>query len=224
MCQRRWIDAERELRTALRLSPGYARAHHWYAVLLRTTGSSEAASREFRRAIGLDPLSPEINAGSGYNYVQLSTDYETGIEQLRKALTLNPGHLYARWALAKAYYQQGLESKALEEFLKWDAPALLASAKTELRGVFEVSGFQGVLGKYLEMDAIRTGRPCTNDAILAPIMMALIGKRDLMFKCLQEVVDQGIPAVFELPVDPWFDEYRSDPRFQGIMQQLGLTS
>jgi TolB-like protein/Tfp pilus assembly protein PilF len=52
--------AEREFRRAIELNPGYATAHHWYSILLRSTGRFREAVEEGERALELDPLSPII--------------------------------------------------------------------------------------------------------------------------------------------------------------------
>ena len=54
--------AESRYKRAIALNPSYATAHHWYSVLLWTTGRPEEALDEIRRAHDLDPLSGTINA------------------------------------------------------------------------------------------------------------------------------------------------------------------
>jgi TolB-like protein len=56
-----WVSAEREFKRAIELSPGYANAHHWYALHLDETGRMEESIAEIKRALELDPLSMIIN-------------------------------------------------------------------------------------------------------------------------------------------------------------------
>ena len=51
-----WLEAERELRRALELAPGYATGHQWYALLLLITGRNEQSIEEIQKALALDPL------------------------------------------------------------------------------------------------------------------------------------------------------------------------
>ncbi len=52
--------AERELRRAIALDPGYATAHQWYAEYLSVVGRDADARLEAERAVALDPLSAII--------------------------------------------------------------------------------------------------------------------------------------------------------------------
>ena len=73
---RDWPRAEREFQLALRLSPGYAPAHQWYAFLLVAEGRNEEALRHLERAGELDPLSPIVHTylGLAYEYRAQATN------------------------------------------------------------------------------------------------------------------------------------------------------
>jgi Tfp pilus assembly protein PilF len=60
--------AEEEFKQAIDLNPGYAAAHHWYAVLLSALGRHDEAMAEMERARRLDPLSPIINVNNPAGY------------------------------------------------------------------------------------------------------------------------------------------------------------
>jgi adenylate cyclase len=54
-----WDEADRQLKRALELSPSYALAHMWRADTLMARGRAPEASAELRRALELDPFSPD---------------------------------------------------------------------------------------------------------------------------------------------------------------------
>src|SRR5205085_2382590 len=56
-----WPGAEGDFRQALKLNPGYATGHHWYADYLTALGRFDEAGAEMRQAQELDPLSAIIN-------------------------------------------------------------------------------------------------------------------------------------------------------------------
>ncbi len=91
-----WYDrdhaaARREFQTALTMQPDLASAHEangWYLV---ATGQIDEGLAESRRAVELDPLSPETNTVLGFN-LYLARRYEEAIKQLRTAVTINPDY------------------------------------------------------------------------------------------------------------------------------------
>src|SRR5437667_8539426 len=61
----RWAEAENEYRLAIKLPPNNDTAHPWYALHLSFKGYGHAM-QAWRRARGLDPLSPAVGRGFGY--------------------------------------------------------------------------------------------------------------------------------------------------------------
>jgi Flp pilus assembly protein TadD len=53
-------EAQRQLRRAIELNPGYPSAHHWYSLCLMELGKQNEAINEMSKARELDPLSPVI--------------------------------------------------------------------------------------------------------------------------------------------------------------------
>jgi len=54
-----WAASEDEVRRAISLNPNNAMAHQFYGYYLSATGQFEAAIAEMKRALELDPLSPQ---------------------------------------------------------------------------------------------------------------------------------------------------------------------
>jgi tetratricopeptide (TPR) repeat protein len=52
-----WKNAEREYKRAIELSPNYPTLHHWYGDSLAFVGRFDESFAEYKRALGLDPLS-----------------------------------------------------------------------------------------------------------------------------------------------------------------------
>src|SRR5262249_41549167 len=60
-----FAQAERELKRAIALNPGYANAHNWYTLYLEAMGRYPEALQEVKEAIELDPLSPVLAMNYG---------------------------------------------------------------------------------------------------------------------------------------------------------------
>ena len=62
-----WENAEREYEWAIESSPGYAAAHHWYSLLLWSTGRASEGVSYAERATQLDPVSAVMARNLGRN-------------------------------------------------------------------------------------------------------------------------------------------------------------
>ncbi len=84
-----WAGGEKEFKRAIELNPGYATAHHWYALYLAASGRLDEATSEIKRAQELDPLSLIINSNLG-RILYFARKYDQAIEQFRKTIELDP--------------------------------------------------------------------------------------------------------------------------------------
>ena len=85
-----WSGAEREFKRALELKSSYVMAHEWYAEYLAALGRHDEALAEIKQAQQLDPLSVPVNRAVGW-ILYFARRYDLAIEELRKALAMDPG-------------------------------------------------------------------------------------------------------------------------------------
>ena len=112
-----WQDAERQFKRALKLNPGYATAHHWYAEHLAAMGRADEALAEMKRAFELNPLSLIINTLVGWVHYR-ARNYDEAITALIKTLEMDPHFVPAHLFLGWSYQQKGLYKEAIAEFEK----------------------------------------------------------------------------------------------------------
>ena len=72
--ERRWADAEAGFFFATSLDAADPTTHHWYSLLLRSTGRLEKALEQAVLAQELDPASPIVNLNLAQAYAQLGYD------------------------------------------------------------------------------------------------------------------------------------------------------
>jgi TolB-like protein/Tfp pilus assembly protein PilF len=215
-------DAERELRRAIELRPGYATAHQWLAELLAELGRADEAWREIQRAQELDPLSLTIATDLGWlSYYQ--RDYETAVQYLRAALALDPDFGQAHLALGLTYLRTGDLDDAIEIFegvnrLSNDSPPTLAA----LGHAYAVAGRrQDALAVLEKLQAI-SRRRFVPSYYLAGIYFGL-GDHDGAFEWLNRACDERCSMLGTLKVDPVFDPLRDDPRFAALLRCVRLA-
>jgi TolB-like protein/DNA-binding winged helix-turn-helix (wHTH) protein len=113
-----WQGAEREFEQAIELNPGYANAHHWFALYLSAIGRHGEAIAEDRKAESLDPLSLITSSDLGKEALGPAGLYDQEMEQCRKTLEMDPNFAEAHDCLANALIDKGMYREAIAESQK----------------------------------------------------------------------------------------------------------
>jgi len=213
-----WDRAEEEFRLAVRASPDYATAHHWYANLLSRRRRFDEGMEHIRRAYELDPLSPIINQDVGYN-LALAGDLESAVAQYRYALELEPEFPTTTLVYAYSLLQIGSYDEARSALSRWATltnqnPALV-SMIVDLSRRYRETGETPPLPP--ELDVERVFPPYS----VAPLYMVL-GRHEQAIETIERAAAEGLFAVTMGISTPLFDPIRSDPRFLAVARRLGL--
>jgi serine/threonine-protein kinase len=214
--------AEKEFKLAIKFNPGYATAHHWYALFLAAMGREAEATAEIKQADDLDPLSLAINTGAGW-ILYLGRQYDRAVEQYHKAIEMDPSFALARRRLGHTYECLGRYDEAIAEFKKalslfaGDIESLAslghAYAKSCARGEAE-----RVLGELTQMRA----RRYVPAYLIAKIHMGL-GDKDQAFAWFDKACDERYGLLVYLKVEPALDSLRDDARFEGLARRVSLA-
>jgi TolB-like protein/Flp pilus assembly protein TadD len=211
-----WEGAERHLRRAIELSPGYATAHMWRAEMLMQRGRVPEGSAEIQRALELDPFSPVVLWTAG-RLAFYGGDHERGIELLKRAVDLHPQSPRARWYLWDAYATLGREKEAAETLLAPVAPA----AQAELRSAYEAGGLNALLERFLRFEQERSGQLCGSISGMGATLYARLGDADGVFRCLELGARTGDMSP-GAKLNPVFAPYRSDSRYAAYLEAMNL--
>jgi len=218
---RDWTSAEREYRRAIELNPGYATAHHFYALLLSALARHDEALREIEEARKLDPLSVRINANVGL-VLYFARRYDAAIEQVRKALELEPNDEASHEYLGWAYLQKGMHQEAVAEFQK--AANQRSGALAPLAGLAEayaIAGKRDDAHRLLNQLKALSGQTHVVPYLIADIYVGL-GEREEAFAWLERAFEAHDPPLVWLKVDPDLDPLRSAPRFQDLLRRMNF--
>ena len=215
-----WVEAEVEFRRALELDPQYANAHHWYGDYLSIKGHHDEALSEARRAMEVDPLNLMISTWVGLRYY-LARNYSAAIEQNRESIELDPTFAAAHLLLGEDYVQAGAYVEGVNELKKAailsDSPLYTAQVAVALAAAGRRHEALRIAHELETTSRKRYVSPYG----LAQIYAAL-NRKDDTFKWLQAAYDDRAVWMGYLGVDPIFDRYRSDLRFQGLLKRIGL--
>jgi tetratricopeptide (TPR) repeat protein len=113
----RAVEAEREVRRALRLDAATSAAHTLLGIILASRGgaSDQEAAESLSQAAALDPASFDAQFYLGRVQYALR-DYQAAAKALRAATVLNPRHPEARFFLGTALEAAGEAEAALVEY------------------------------------------------------------------------------------------------------------
>ncbi len=210
--------AEREFKLALRLNPRSATALQRYAQLLLDQGRLEAAIAVTARGVALAPASPALNANLCY-FLYLGRDYERAKGYCDKAIELQPGlaqPLTTR-ALIEIQARHYARALALLEQAEAQADGIARLDLLDAKGyVYAVTGRRDLARVTLaELQRLTVGLDPRRITRLA-IHVAL-GETERALDLLRSCVRDPATVVYEVALDPRYDELRRDPRFAEVV-------
>jgi TolB-like protein/tetratricopeptide (TPR) repeat protein len=217
----RWNKVEREFQRALTLNPSNADAYLKLTLFLTAQERHEEAIAAVEKARQLNPLSLHIRITTTSNYM-LAGHTREAEASARSAITLQPDHWLPHFQLGLILSNEGRYQDAdapLREAVRLggrNPRALAALARNEA-----LAGRTGSARRLVaEMEAA-SAKSWVPPSTLAGPLFAL-GETDRAFEWLQKAADARDQSLLILRVDPTFAAYRSDPRFQRILAQVGL--
>ena len=233
--QRKFAEAEKELKRAIELNPNYAMAHHWYSLELLTLGRLTEALAENDRARQLDPFSLPINFLRGSILLSMH-EYDRAAEQLETAAAINPQSSLPHVDLARIYWIEGKVPDALAEERKMAAPAHLPALlrnQEEIAAAYAKSGLPGAQreaarlldrGYEASMREQDSGAPAKGaySASYVAIKYGLLKDRERTLHWLNQACHESTVDLTDLKSAPELDFLRSDPRFQDLLRRMNF--
>lgn len=225
-----WDGAERELKRAMELNPGYPLAHVMYGQYLTMIGRHEEALPYFEKAHRLDPLFGESYRGEGYACF-MAHKYDEAIVQYQKALDLEPDAItYFGLVLARAEKADyGTAISEAEKATKLnDSPLLLTSLASAYARAGRRADANRVLRRLEEIWKRQGTAPAWHAAgspYVCPYevagVYAQLGDKDRAFEWLEKAY-RNRSCLYWLRQDPRFESIHSDPRFQELLAKVNF--
>jgi TolB-like protein len=213
-----WATAAKEFHRAQELNPNSASIHERYAVYLERTGKLEEAIAEVKRGVELDPVSGRSFRNAGFTYY-FSRQYDQALPLIRRAQALNVSLPEYVFPLGDIYAEKGLYAESISEFLKLgDKPHALGHLGNAYARAGKVDAARKTIAQ-LEEHVRKDGLGRYEIALV----YAGLGERSEAFKWLEESYKAHDEGLTNLKIDPCLDPLRSDPRFDGLLRQVGLT-
>lgn len=211
--------ADLELRKAVSINPNSSAAHYWLSATLSVIGRFEESLIEGRIALKLDPLSPIVNSSLARSLC-CAGEYEEAIELSNKNFEILPDFFFSHWVLGWAYGQTGRLEESIDHFRK--------AAKT---GGFLIYGHLGnalVKGGFADeaRRLLAELEEHSKHRFVSPVPSAIIhaalGDVSEGLRLLEQAYEMRIISLIWMKVDPVFDMFRTEPRFQEVYRRMDL--
>lgn len=204
-----WAGAEGYFRRALELDPGCVTARQWYALFHSLRGNDGEAIQQIMLARELAPYSLIILLDAAemryHARRNMYSSYAIAARSARHARTLQPGSAAARDLLMRAYWMDGnLEPAAALYGWKTDPEAFARDKAGPRRGS---AGFDAIPPR---------------DTYFRAQWHAWLNQREEALELLERAHRERHFFIIYLEADPFFDTLSEEPRFQELLQKVGL--
>jgi TolB-like protein/DNA-binding winged helix-turn-helix (wHTH) protein/Tfp pilus assembly protein PilF len=211
-----WKPTESEafFRRSIEARPGYAMAHMLFGVTLAHYGRYEEAIQQAKLASTLDPVSVLTNSMAWHVYF-CARQYDEALRIIRAANEVDPAFGPAHFRLGISWEQKGEYQKAIEENPEW---------RSELSAALAAGGARGYWQRKLEL--LLRGRTPNERGGYSPIARCYmrLGKREEALQTLEKAYQmRDFHLILWLPAYEEFDPLRSEPRFQKLLHDLGIS-
>jgi len=218
-----WPEAEALFRQAIERQAGYATAHHWFAInCLTPQGRFDEARTELAAALKHDPLNPSINVTVGL-VAHFAGDAGAAVEAFRRTIEIDPGFGMARFFLGETFAATGQLNDAIAAFHR--AAELTGGSlevESALAHALALAGRGGEAETKLVELQERAAERHVSPVLLGQVWTGL-GETTQALSELERAADQRDALLIWLKVRPAFDPLRGQPRFQALLDRLGLA-
>ena len=209
-----WQGAERSLKRAFAINPGYAPAHIVNATLLGIVGRIDESVTAARHAIELDPNSTLTHFGLAWQLL-LARNYDGVLAEVAVIQRMDPTNTSATSLIARVAELRGDYRKAVEVSRTDHGWASTPVSTAALRRGFETGGARGYWQAYVDLSlhspAVDRSRAWLSYATLQ------LGDKDQAIYWLRLAHQSQEGDMLWMRHSPLFDRLHGDPRFDSLL-------
>ena len=217
-----WAGAENEIRHAIELNTSSADAHDLYGNYLSSVEQPAKAIAELKLARELNPLALTTYSDLLATYVG-ARQYDSAIEESRRALAAYPNFAFAYAWLGMAYAMKGQFAEAL--------PALTRARELDdnvttthfLAIAQAAAGNKAEATRLVKLLEIAAANRYTCAYEVATVHLHL-GDRETAMQWLRRGMEEQCDCMVWLKSEPWMDPLRVDPRYADLVKRVGFPN
>jgi len=220
----KWSEGVERLKKIINRHPNNPLPRYFLSEVLLFQGNFRQAIEEKKRVLQLDPLSfvCQRNLGMTYFYAH---EYEKALSAFHKAAELNPASFWNLIYTALTYFELADYEPASWYLEKAASVPGTQNYSLPIRGLFLArKGEKDKARKILRELEVKYQSP---QEYISPFFLAVLcvvlDENDKAFNYLEEAYVSQDQWLHYVKVVSMFDAVRSDPRYQSLLQQMGLT-
>lgn len=211
-----WEEGEKGLKRALELNPNNALAHRNYCWLLTFTGRFQESIIELKKAQKLNPRALSYQAWLPRAYLY-ARDYDRALKEHLALLKRYPEYDYSKRWCAVNYQLCGKMEEALKLCSEVERQDWLVAYVYGKAGLTE--NVQKILDNHLSRARTEFIQPTD-----FTVIYAALGDFDTALDYLEQAYEEREGWLVLLQVEPLYDNLRSEPRFQAILDKMNFPS
>src|SRR3984885_2682583 len=217
-----WNSAGHHFRAAMAVEPVPPLVLVRYALyFLIPLRRFKEAIAQYERALETDPLSMMVHYGLAFAFY-CERRYDEAIEHAALAVDLYPDYWLVHFGLGLAHAQKGSIQQSINSL---EATVRLSPSFTLATGFLAASyarsGDLGRAEKLMEEVRERSLKHYVSPACFG-VYQAALEQADSMFAFLQAALAERDPYLTRIDAEPYFDPFRSDPRFRALLERMNL--
>lgn len=218
-CDYDWKVAEKHFRQALAAEPVPPRPRFGYVWnCLLPLGRVPEAIEQCRLGLETDPLSMQLHYGMALS-LHAAKQYVEAIQHARRALEIDPNFHFIWFAMGLAQLSAGFTQEAIASMKRGvELAPWYHTGAWSLAAAYYQAGDRERSQEWARKLAEEHGR-----TVGAALYYAAAGEVDAMFEALDGAHRQRDFFLLLIQYFPFFDRYRSDPRYQALLQKMNLA-
>ncbi len=216
-----FAGCEREFRRALTLNPNYAFAHDQFGMALSFQGRYDEAIAEGKRAIELDPLSPQVLIDAAVPFM-FQRNAAAAKELARRAAELDPMYFFPVMIDGWADLDVGKFREAIPALKKAKAMESPPFVTAYLAFAYGAAG-----DRAAAMAELAELKKMSRNGSVLPFNLALVylglGDHARALDNLERALAANSQMMAWISRDAIFDPIRSEPRFAALLEKMGVN-
>jgi len=217
------VTAENEYKRAIELNPNVGDlGYPFYALFLSSNGRHEEAIDMMRRAESIDPFIINLKMNRGMIYLR-AKQYDAAVQQFRRVIELSPDHVNTWFKLGVALACKGEVEEAIAVGKKGVKISGNPIPPVGLAFIYAKAGRRDDALKILN-DIRSTTRLDGSSREVLDIagVYGELGDNDEAFTWLETAYQRHLHPLVWLKTDPEFESLRGDPRYEEMLNRIGL--